>query len=275
MTPGKHPAFRYLFTAALCIGVAGAVFALASLLWKTRTTRLHRTRFRLEAPRTDGPPPVRQAGRLISRRAEALTDTLRVRGVTVTALPPDIVELEVRTSHDPTAALAWLTMPARVEFRLLHPREGVLEEGAEPDLPPDYQIKLYRARQYRLSPPRRLQTVEQRYAVQRRPALRIDAFRKVELEAVGLHKSCVLTFHFSEKDAREFARLTALHAGRRMAMLVDGEMFFPPKEIEGAVTDGIVQVEGLFHLPPLRKLTRILNLGPLPGRLVEVSGSDR
>jgi preprotein translocase subunit SecD len=56
-----------------------------------------------------------------------------------------------------------------------------------------------------------------------------------------------------------------------MAMLIDGEMFFPPKEIDSAVTAGAVQVQGFFHIPPLRRLAATLNCGSLPAPLEEVS----
>ena len=55
-----------------------------------------------------------------------------------------------------------------------------------------------------------------------------------------------------------------------MAMLIDGEMFFPPGHIEGAVTGGRVQMQGFFLKRPMRRLARLLECGSLPGPLVRV-----
>ena len=69
--------------------------------------------------------------------------------------------------------------------------------------------------------------------------------------------------------------MTALNVGRGMAMLIDGEMFLPPKEIEAPITGGAVQISGYFQLPPLRKLVKVLNTGPLPGPLEETGRTIR
>ena len=81
----------------------------------------------------------------------------------------------------------------------------------------------------------------------------------------------MLTFQFQEADAERFHELTALNVARRMAMLIDGRLFFPPKQIQSAIEGGTVQIQGFFYNPPLRKLIKILQIGALPGELEELS----
>jgi len=162
-------------------------------------------------------------------------------------------------------------MQGLVEFRLVHPDQDILEARGPQGLPSSYEVKVYRRRRYMLTRLNELETVEERYAVEREPILRVAEFEEVTMDTVGPQKRVVMTFRFGKDDAEAFGRLTALHAGRRMAMLIDGEMFFPPKEIEAAVTSGAVQVQGFFHIPPLRRLAAALDCGSLPAPLQEVS----
>jgi preprotein translocase subunit SecD len=192
----------------------------------------------------------------------------------VRALPPDRVRIVLRCRGNPEAPLAWLTTPGHAEFRLLHPRDDALEAFGPDGLPEGYEVKTYRTFQFVLARLDERRAVETPYVVERRPLLVVDGFDGVSLHTGGRYKTVTLTFRFGGADAESFACLTALHAGRRMAMLIDGEMFFPPSQIDSVVAGGIVQVSGIFYAPPLRKLVKTLDCGSLPGRLVQVTGQD-
>lgn len=282
MTAQKSALSRYLFKAVLGLTLAGLAFVILTVVITAGKSRDHAFTYRVAGNKPPSADALNQTVEVLRRRTEALSGSLGVVDLHVDARPPRQVEIgfttrwnpdKAQTDHAVKAALAWLTMPGRVEFRLLHPRDGARDgapENAAEEPPSGYEIKLYRARQYKLSHPGDLETVEHRYLVRAEPALAIDAFRSVEIETPGLHKKAVLTFDFEPDDARKFGRLTALHVGRRMAMLVDGEMFTPPREIEQPLSGGKVQVHGYFYLPPLRRLVAVLNAGPLPRPLERV-----
>ena len=230
----------------------------------------HSARFRLDAGgRAPSAELLNATVAALNRRLDALEEPLGLDDAAARPLPPDGAEVTFSTRHEPAEVLSWAVMPGRIEFRLLHPDPSIAD-GAR-SVPPGYETVAYTERQYRLSPPREVELVEHGYAVQERPVLVVDRLREVEFQAVGIHKLDVLTLYFGDDDGRQFARLTALHAGRTMAMLVDGEMFFPPKQIESAITDGAVQVEGYFHTAALEKLAAVLASGALPARLELVS----
>ncbi len=209
---------------------------------------------------------------VLSARLKVLGAEFGTRG-SVRPTGPDMVEVTLIYNADPTAPLAWLTMPGKVEFRLVHPSADPAQppegQGAE-EQAADYEVKVFRERRYVLTRLDELKTVENPFALERTPVLTIDGFREVEFTTVSSQKTVVLTFHFREEDVAAFASVTALHAGRSMAMLIDGELFFPPKEIEAAITRGVVQAGGTFYVPPLRRLARILNCGILPSPLERV-----
>ncbi|MFO8006368.1 MAG: hypothetical protein R6V05_01385 [Candidatus Brocadiia bacterium] len=257
-----------VIAAALAVGLL--TFGAASL-WSSLVTDAHAFRLRLVTERQPpGAQQLQQAADVLNARLDRLSGALGLHDGAARPLPPDLVELEFSTRGDPAEPIAWLTMPGRAAFHLLHPGRGEPPADADVEPPDGYRVVTYKAKQYRLNPPRRLETVEHRHLVREEPTLRIESFRQAALHTEGLHRRTVLTLRFREEDARRFAAQTAVHVGRRMALLVDGAMFVPPKEIEEAVTGGAVQVQGYFHTPTLRKLAAVLDAGPLPGRLEDL-----
>ena len=260
---------RFLRNALIAGALGVCLVGLAGAAWAWATTRTHVATFRLDVPAERlARGALEQATGVVAARLEALRSALELGRSSVRAVPPDRIELTLRSRTGPRDALAWLTMQGRAEFRLLHP-EADLAPGAD-ELPPDCEVKTWRQRRYVLARLGELKVVEHDYVVERKPVLVVQGFRNVRFETVGNKKAVILTFEFNEADAKAFATLTALHAGRTMAMLVDGEMFFPPKRIESAVTGGRVQVQGYFYIKPLRRLATVLACGSLPGPLVTV-----
>ena len=258
-------ALAVCLTGICLVGVAGAV-------WAWATTGTYVVVYRLDVPAGDGArEALSHTVRILSDRLKAVRADLELGRCSVRAQPPDRVEFTIRTRNDPDHGLAWLAMQGRGEFRLLHPDQHVLE-SSDP-LPASYEVKTYTERRYILTRLNELKSVDHSYAVLREPAMVVKGFRHVEFETVGRQRAVVLTFEFEEADGRGFAALTALHAGRRMAMLIDGEMFFPPAPIQGAVTGGRVQMQGFFMKRPMRRLARLLECGSLPGPLVRVGES--
>lgn len=237
----------------VCVAVSGLLWA-----WLNTQTGV----FAYHVP----PGELNDTVEVLTRRLELLKGGLHLGRSRVEAVPPGRVEIHLRYRDDPRQALAWLTMRGRVEFRLLGPTGGVLE-GPESAPPEGCAAVVYRERRYILNRLGEMKTIEHRFAVRDRPVLPIERLAAADLRTVGKKKAVILTFTFTAEDAQEFGRFTALHAGRQMAMLVDGEMFFPPKEIEAAVTSGQVQVQGYFYAPPLRRLVAVLSAGPLPAAL--------
>jgi len=269
MTPFRSVMTRYMAKALLCIAAVAVVVVLAAGLLASARTSSYHYRYRL-LPR-QGPlskPMLDQTAGIVADRLAALKDYLELKGGEVRARAPDIIELALRSTEDPqeNGAAAWLTTPGQVAFHLLHPRQA--SPPADGTSPPGYETKVYRTQEYNLVRAPEMRTVEKEFLVTREPVLVVDGLREVEMHTVGLEQATVLTFRFRESDAAKFASATALHAGRSMAMLVDGEMFFPPGEIEGAVNSDTVQVQGYFYTVPLQKLIALLNAGSLPGRLV-------
>jgi len=256
---------RYLKRAVIVTGAVLCLFAVAAAVWARAGRRTYRAVYRLGGPDGQGGEAhLQRTAQVFSARLGELRREFRLGSCAVRPLPPDRVEVQMTSGGDPLGPLAWLAMQGKAEFRLLHPQDDILDRAGPQGLPPEYEVKAYREQRFVLARPGEMETVEYRYAVQREPLLVVTEFRRVTMETVGAHKMVVVTFHFTGDDARAFGELTALHAGRKMAMLIDGEMFFPPREIESSVTGGSVQAQGYFQIPPMRRLARMLDCGSLP-----------
>lgn len=273
MASRTSPLTRYMQRALLGLSVLICVVAVAGLLFNVSGTRTHRFRFRLvPADGRVSPADLERTSAIITARLKGLGGSLGARGGTARPVPPDAVEVQFDFAPNERRGiqdiLAWLTMQGRIEFRLLHPAPDSLEDPEDP--PPGYETLTFRTLHYDLVRAPEMDAVQEQFVVEERPALQVGDLADISMHSTGLKQATVLTFHFREPDARAFARLTALHPGREMLMLVDGHIFFPPREIESAITGDSVQAHGFFYNPPLKKLVRVLRLGALPAPLERV-----
>jgi len=263
---------RYLMNATLAIGVSCMAIVLVAALAARRSFHTHTITYRLAAEQEPvDPHALETAEALLRQRLEAVGRSCGLSNWTVSTAGQDEVRLVLRARRDPAEAVFWVTMPGRAEFRLVHPDADILGAVGPEELPEGYEIKCYREHLYRLSRPGTLATREHRHLLRTEPALRVSRFANVSFDVAGLHKKTIVTFQLRETEREQFRDLTARNVGRTLALLIDGELFLPPRQIESAVAGGVVQVHGYFYNPPLRKLVKVLNASPLPGRLVEVS----
>jgi preprotein translocase subunit SecD len=217
------------------------------------------------------PQTLEESARIVRARVGALARSHALKAWEVETESGDQVRIAFRTQADPSEILDWVTMTGRAEFCLVHPDAGILDAGEREDLPEEYHVKVYDELRYSLSRPGEMTRYRQEYLISKEPAMRVRQFAAVDFATAGLKKETVLTFRFEEEQGEQFEDLTAVNVGRQMAMLIDGEMFFPPSQVGSAVAGGAVQVRGYFYNPPLRKLVKMLNAGTLPGQLEQVS----
>jgi len=266
------PLSEYLNKVLIFALVFCVVSIIVTALWTTAVSKTHRFVYRL-APENGvvTGEMVREAARILRARLEQFKREFSLHGCRVQATAANELRVEFRTRFDTQEFQRWLTMQGLARFHLLHPDGDILIKTGYEALPDGYVLKTYRETRYSLSRPGALRTRLYHYAVQASGDMAVSRFSKVRLETVGFHKKTVLTFELPREDAEALRRLTALNVGRKMAMLIDGELFFPPKAIGSPIPEGRVQVIGYFYNPPLRRLVKVLSAGTLPCTLVEVS----
>ncbi len=271
--PQSHSALsRYLFRSLGAIALAGLLFILASALWSWRATRTYTITYRL-APAQGAPSPddLQRTAGIVARRLELLGPGFHISHASARAVAPDGVEVTLKARSAPDEALAWATMPCRVEFRLVHPRDP-LPAGQVPE---GYETKVYRDQQFLLSHAGDVKTVRHTYLVEKQPALVTHGV------AGGVHRH-----HRHAQDGR--ADLPLQPQGRRRLRRHDGPERRPGHGDADRRGD-VLPAEGdrrpdhgrrgadrrLLPAPPLRKLVKVLNTGALPGKLVETGRTVR
>ena len=263
---------RYLIRAMLAAGCACLAILLAAAIRARANTRTYVTTYRLVADQRQViPQMLGESARIVEARVRILARNYALRAWKVETEPEDRIGITFRTQLHPAEALDWTTMTGRAALCLVHPDASILEAEDPEDLPAEYHVKVYNELRYSLSRPGEMRRYKQEYLICKEPLMRVKRFAAVDFATVGLKKETVLTFKFDEEQGNQFEDLTATNVGRQMAMLIDGELFFPPSQIGSAVAGGTVQVRGYFYNPPLRKLVKMLNAGTLSGRLEKVS----
>jgi len=263
---------RYLLRAMLAAGSVCLAILLAAAIRARASTRSYVVPYRLIADQGEATPQIiEESARIVRARIGMLARSHALKAWEVETEPDDQIRITFRTQLDPSEALDWATMTGKAEFCLVHPDTSILDAEEREDLPEEYHVKVYNELRYSLSRPGEMTRYRQEYLICKEPVMRVTQFAAVDFATAGLKKETVLTFRFNEEQGHRFEDLTAVNVGRQMAMLIDGEMFFPPSEIGSAVAGGAVQVRGYFYNPPLRKLVKMLDAGTLPGRLEQVS----
>jgi len=109
----------------------------------------------------------------------------------------------------------------------------------------------------------------------------VFVLRKAEMNGSALSSATVETdritgevsvgLRFNAKGTAEFARLTAKHVGRQLAIVLDDTLYSAPR-IKQALPDGVASISGEFSRAAATQLRNILNAGSLPApmKILEV-----
>ena len=102
------------------------------------------------------------------------------------------------------------------------------------------------------------------------PEMTISDFKSAKVGSRGIWSRPVLTIEFNDADAATFAKLTAANIGRRLAVVIDGEVITAPV-VTQPVKNGKVQILGLRSLKEARRIGGCLAIGamPFPVRVAE------
>ena len=263
---------RYLATFFIYFVGFSVIFIGATAFITWRKTHTHVLTLRLVPREGRDLPADAAAGAavVLEARGEAMHRRLQINHLEAEPLPPDRVRLTFRSPlprPELQESIAYLTLQGRAEFCLVRPnRELTPQEArdyaAEEDLA--WEVINWNATVYDLNYPGDVSTRVHPYRVSTEPMVAMHGLDKIDLETRGLAKLAILTLHLPKEKTEAFGEATAANVGRMIALLIDGHMFLPPREVEGPITGGRVQIADTFYMPPIRKLIGIINAGNLP-----------
>lgn len=191
----------------------------------------------------------------VLRAIEILRNRIDGMGVAETVIQRQgeteiLVQLPGVTDRD--AALAMVGKVAQLEFRLVDDDPGRLKSALEGNVPQGFILKYVKEKE------REPVLLEDQAALSGERVS--DA--KVDFDTQGFGQPYI-SLTLDNEGAAEFANVTRTHVGRRLAILLDGEVLSAPN-IKEAILGGSAQISGQFTLDEASLLALALRSGALP-----------
>jgi len=94
------------------------------------------------------------------------------------------------------------------------------------------------------------------------PEMAVSRFKTVRFDRDGMARRPIITVEFEPADAARFAQITRTNISRRLALMIDGEVFTAPT-IQAEIVDGRVQIQNIINARQARRLYELLRIGTL------------
>ncbi len=104
------------------------------------------------------------------------------------------------------------------------------------------------------------------YVLKRRVVLTGDLLTDAQVNIDQRYNEPYVSMQFSTLGARKFAKLTAENVGKRMAIILDGNVYSAPV-IRERIGGGRAQISGNFTMEESQDLSIVLRAGALPARV--------
>ena len=110
------------------------------------------------------------------------------------------------------------------------------------------------------------------YFIEQRITMKGDTVEYASVTSDPMTSEIKISLEFDKKGAKEFGRVTELHArtetqeGRYLAIILDDKLYSAP-HLNEPIYGGSASISGSFSLPEARRLVNALRAGSLPGRV--------
>src|SRR6266446_2842861 len=193
------------------------------------------------------------ANAALSQAVEVLRKRVDRFGVAEPVIVPEgtdaiLVSLPGLSAAEQEDAMATLQKAAYLEFRMVHPQSSELIKANQ--IEPGYEIK---RRKERAQDGR--ETIEE-----------VLVKKRAEMDGSGLKSAMVvrgnlgepqIDFTLNDEGAKKFGDITRENIGRRLAILLDGQLYSAPV-IQGAIETGRGQITGHFDQKEAFDLASVL-----------------
>lgn len=143
---------------------------------------------------------------------------------------------------------------AMLQFRLVSDDREKTLESMQGKIPPGYEL-LYEERD----------EVSLPLLVQKQVKLTGSRLKKAT-PAVGEYGQPIIGFTLDKKGGKIFALVTQENIGRRLAIVLDGDVLMAPV-IQTAIPDGSGRITGKFSQTEVQDISNVLNAGALPAKV--------
>jgi len=166
----------------------------------------------------------------------------------------------IKNTNDAETAKAFISRAGRLEFRLVHEESDKLVESGE--VPSDCEV----LKQVKTGVNDRQQI--ETLIVKKKPELLGSAIQNASVMRGNLGEPQI-AFRLNPDGTAVFANITRQNVGRRLAIVLDGELYSAPV-IQSAIESGCGIITGRFDLREAFNLAALLECPlPTPVRIVE------
>src|SRR2546422_7566394 len=189
-------------------------------------------------------------------------DQFGVSEATITRQGSDQILIQLPGVQDPARAKALIGKTALLEFKLLDERTSV-EQALGGQLPENSEILYRREVDKQTKAERKIP-----YVVQKRSLLTGAELTRAEVQAdPNSPGNWQVAIEFTATGARIFGDVTEQNVGRRLAIILDGNVYSAPRMNE-RIPGGRAVITGQFTVDEARDLAIILRAGALPAPVV-------
>jgi preprotein translocase subunit SecD len=158
---------------------------------------------------------------------------------------------------DPQRAINLIGRTALLEFKLVD-EDGDLEQALKGNVPPGDEI-LYQAREDKATQ----RTIRTPFLVQKRSYLTGEYLTDARVQIDSQFNEPYVSIDFDKKGARLFERITEANVKKRLAIVLDGNIYSAPV-IQEKIGGGRARITGNFTTEEARDLAIVLRAGALP-----------
>jgi preprotein translocase subunit SecD len=188
-------------------------------------------------------------------------DALGVAEPTLQRQGKDRLLIQLPGLDDPEVAKSLIGRTAVLEFKMVD--EDVLPEDAlAGKLPPEDEV-LYERTMDSVSNQVLRRTP---YVLKKRAVMTGDLLTDAQVNIDQQYNQPYVGLQFSSAGARKFAELTGANVGKRMAIVLDGNVYSAPV-IRERIGGGRAQITGQFTMQEAKELAIVLRAGALPAEV--------
>ncbi len=178
-------------------------------------------------------------------------DEFGVREPLIQKQGEDEIVVQLPGITDRQRAIELIGKTALLEFKLVSSETEKLKQALEGNVPEGYELK-------------RIEEDDEPILLEKQAVLTGDTltFATVRFDQSQFNEP-VVTLKFNSEGAKKFAELTANNIGKRLAILLDGNVQSAPR-IREAIPNGEAIITGRFTIEQAQDLALVLRVGALP-----------
>jgi preprotein translocase subunit SecD len=197
--------------------------------------------------------------RAVEQALEIIRNRIDQFGVTepeITRQGTNQILLQLPGIRDPERAINLIGKTALLEFKLVD-EQGNLEEALKGHIPPGDEILYERVVDPQTGAERKIPSL-----LKERTLMTGDVIRDARV-AINQYNEPYVTMEFNDIGARLFEQITGANAGKRLAIVLDNNVYSAPV-IQEKIAGGRAQITGRFDTKEASDLAIVLRSGALP-----------